>query len=132
MNPTVLQQGVRQERPGAPLACVPGAIPAAERAAHFARLGRLFTHEVRETRELPEGRAYAFDASAFDELARWIAHERRCCPFLTFALELAPAGGALTLRLTGPAGTHAFLDAELPTPSGAPAPMHASMHASIP
>jgi hypothetical protein len=121
MNPTILRQG----RTETPLACVPDAIPTSERAAHFARLTRLFAREVRETRELPDGRAYAFDAQAFDELARWIAHERRCCPFLTFALELAPAGGALVLRLTGPAGTRAFLDTELPT--AAPVPARASI-----
>ena len=75
---------------GAPLACVPGA--------------------------LPDGYAYRFDADAFDDVARWVANERRCCPFLTFALELSPEGGPLWARLTGPEGTRAFLDAELPAP----------------
>ena len=97
-----------------PLACVPGAIPAAERAAHFARLERLFTSDVRERQTLPDGYAFRFDAGAFDELARWIAYERRCCPFLRFELALAPDDGPIRLRLTGPEGTHAFLDAELP------------------
>jgi hypothetical protein len=97
-----------------PLACVPGAIPADIRHAHFARLSRLFTASVRERSTLADGYAYRFDASAFDELASWITHERRCCPFLRFALEVTPGDGPLLLRLTGPAGTHAFLDAELP------------------
>ena len=101
------------------LACVPGAIPAAERGAHFERLTRLFTTAVRERRALPDGYAYRFDAGAFEELARWMALERRCCPFLRFALEVAPDDGPVALRLTGPPGTRAFLDAELPaTPSG--------------
>ena len=47
--------------------------------------------------------------------ARFVANERRCCPFLTFTLELAPDGGPLWLRLTGPAGTRAFLEAEFLT-----------------
>jgi hypothetical protein len=101
--------------PAAPLACVPGAIPAAERPAHFQRLTRLFTDAVRERRELPDGRAFRFDAHALDELARWIAHERRCCPFLRFAVDVAPDGGPVWVSLTGPPGTREFLRAELPT-----------------
>jgi hypothetical protein len=121
MEPTILQ---REPAP-VPLACVPGAIPAAERATHFARIARLFGGEVRATHDLPDGRAYTFAADAFDEVARWVTLERRCCPFLTFALELAPAEDALRLRLTGPAGTRAFLDAELPTPSAGAIATHA-------
>lgn len=104
-----------------PLACVPGAIPPAERAAHFTHLTRLFGVAVRERRELPDGYAYRFDADAFDELARWIAHERRCCPLLRFTLELSAEGDPVWVRLTGPAGTHAFLNAELPGFSRSPA-----------
>ena len=113
MDSPSVHSALRQARRAAPLACVPGAIPAAERASHVARAERLFGGAVRETRELPDGRAYAFDDDAFDELARWITLERRCCPFLTFALELVPSTRALTLRLTGPAGTRALLDATL-------------------
>ena len=96
-----------------PLACVPDAIPSAERGAHFARLARLFTESVREQRDLPDGYAFTFDAVAFDELTRWISLERHCCPFLRFTTELTPDAGAIRLQLTGPAGTREFLDAEL-------------------
>lgn len=102
----------------APLACVPGAIPPAEREAHFARLTRLFSTAVREHRELPDGRAFRFDADVLDEIALWVANERLCCPFLRFALEIAPDNGPIWMRLTGPDGIHAFLDAELPALSG--------------
>jgi hypothetical protein len=97
-----------------PLACVPGAIPAGGRDAHFELLTRLFTTAARERRGLPDGYAYRFDADALGDLARWIANERRCCPFLTFTVELSPNDGPLWLRLTGPDGTQSFLDAELP------------------
>jgi hypothetical protein len=97
-----------------PLACVAGAIPAAERSAHFSLITRLFGTAAREKREVPGGYAYRFDADAFRELASWIANERRCCPFLTFAIEIAPGHGPIWIRLTGPDGTRAFLDAELP------------------
>lgn len=40
-------------------------------------------------------------------------NERRCCPFLAFAIELPPGEGALTLRLAGPEGVREFLAAEL-------------------
>lgn len=96
-----------------PLACVPGAIPQAERSAHFELLARIGARS-RETRELADGYAYRFDAGDFDDLARWITNERRCCPFLRVVIELEPDGGAVWIRLTGPTGTRAFLDAEIP------------------
>ena len=96
-----------------PLACVPGAIPAEQRSAHFALTARLFGEAARERRALPDGYAVRFDADALEPLARFVEHERKCCPFLTFTLELAPAGGPLWLRLTGPAGTREFLESEI-------------------
>lgn len=102
---------------GVPLACVPGAIPAADRQAHFALLTRLFTTGVRERTLLRDGYGYRFDAEAFDDLARWITNERHCCPFLSFALEVTPDNGPIWVRITGVPGTRAFLDGELPTPT---------------
>jgi hypothetical protein len=110
MSDTTFPAGARD----IPLACVPGAIPAMERAAHFARLTRLFTTDVRERVETADGYAFRFDADAFDELARWITLERRCCPFLDFTIHVAPEGGPVWVRIIGPAGTREFLDAELP------------------
>lgn len=99
-----------------PLACVPGAIPAAERAAHFQLVRHLFSAEVRERRVIDGGYAFRFDAAAFDDIARWITNERRCCPFLTFGVEVSRAGGPVWVRLTGPEGTRVFLDAEFSSP----------------
>jgi len=101
------------------IACVPGAIPVEERSAHFALLTRIFRTMLLEQREIPNGYAYRFDASAFDDLTRWITNERRCCPFLAFAVELAPDDGPITVRLTGPEGTREFLDVEF-GPAGPP------------
>ena len=106
--------------PSVPLACVPGAIPAAERPDHFALLRTLFTETVLEKTPLPDGYRFRFPASAVEALARWIENERNCCPFLTFSLEVTPAGGAVWLRLSGPEGTREFLEAELPIGGGAP------------
>lgn len=97
-----------------PLACVPGVILAAERTAHFQLIMRLFTTAAREKRRLPDGYAYRFDADAFNDLAGWITNERRYCRFLAFTIELRADHSPIWVRLTGPMGTNAFLNAELP------------------
>lgn len=95
------------------LACIPSAIPASERQAHFALALELFTKRATERVSLPEGYGFRFDSSAFDDVARFIKNERKCCPFLTFEVELAAQSGPLWLRMTGPEGTREVLDAEL-------------------
>ena len=95
------------------LVCVPAAIPAVERQAHFA-LARELLHERAEERTvLPNGYAFRFSPEALTEVARFIANERKCCPFLSFELSLAPEAGPLWLRMTGPEGARSVLDAEL-------------------
>lgn len=96
-----------------PLACVPGAIPAGDRPAHFALARRLFATEARGREPLPEGYEFQFGPEAFEDVARFVANERRCCPFLTFELTVAPPDGAVRLRITGPEGSRALLEAEL-------------------
>jgi hypothetical protein len=96
-----------------PLACVPDAIPAAERAAHF-RLGQaLFRGECQARRDTEAGYVFRFPSSSFEQLARFIVNERKCCPFLRIELSSEPEEGAVWLRLTGPEGTREFLAAEL-------------------
>lgn len=96
----------------APVACVPGAIPAGERSDHFARAKRLLQFATDRT-ELPNGYAFSFDTTALTEVARFIENERKCCPFITFELKVTPDAGPLHLRMTGPEGTRAVLEAEL-------------------
>lgn len=107
----------------APLACVLDAIPAAERPAHLALMRSLFGAAAREREALPEGYAFRFAPEALAEVARFVANERRCCPFLTFEIAAAAPHDAVWLRLTGPAGTRAFLDAELPLEGGGDVPI---------
>lgn len=104
---------MRNSADAVPLACVPAAIPAAERSPHFALARKLFIELAKERRELPSGYAFRFEASELEALSRFIANERKCCPFMTFELDVAPASGPLWLRMTGPEGTRAVLDAEL-------------------
>lgn len=96
-----------------PLACVQGAIPAAERPAHFQLIRQLFEKDMLERTEIPGGYSFSFPASSFDALARFVSNERRCCPFLSFELTVEPADGDLRIKLTGPEGTREFLNAEL-------------------
>lgn len=96
----------------APLACVPGAIPPEERPAHFALAAELFG-TVEERRPVQEGYAFRFAPGQLERVARLVANERRCCPFLEFTITAGPGDGPVWLRLTGPRGTREFLDAEL-------------------
>jgi hypothetical protein len=66
---------------------------------------------VEETTELPDGYAYRFanDHSLLTSLLEFIAAERRCCPFLTFELALAPHGGPVWLRMRGSPRVKAFI-----------------------
>jgi hypothetical protein len=95
-----------------PLACVPGAIPPDERPAHFALAAELFG-AVRERRALEEGYAFRWGAEWLERVMRFVANEWLCCPFLEFGITVSPADGPVWLRMAGPPGTRAFLDAEL-------------------
>jgi hypothetical protein len=100
----------------AALACVPAAIPPAERATHFALARKLFTELAEQRIDLPEGFGFRFQADAFEAVARFVANERKCCPFINFDIQLGRDSGALWLRMTGPEGTRAVLQAELDLP----------------
>lgn len=96
-----------------PLACVPGAIPAAAREAHFALAAELFGAAVEERRDLEDGYAFRFAAHRLERVMRFVANERLCCPFLEFGVTVTPADGPVWLRMSGPEGTRAFLAAEM-------------------
>ncbi len=95
------------------IACVPGAIPKEERAAHFHLAKRLFSEIAEHREQLSDGYAFRFPADAIQEVARFVANERRCCPFMQFEISIAPNADSLSLRMTGPEGTRGVLDAEL-------------------
>jgi hypothetical protein len=96
------------------LACVPGAIAADERPAHFALLHRLFTEKVQERKEIVDGYAFRFEAADYEDVVRFVINERLCCPFVTFGVDVSAHAGSLWLTMRGPVGTREFLDAELP------------------
>ncbi|HWM68262.1 MAG TPA: hypothetical protein VNO35_16850 [Steroidobacteraceae bacterium] len=102
-----------ETNPGTALACVPSAIPATERTSHFALARELFTQLAQERTELPDGYAVQFRADAYEAVARFVANERKCCPFMNFEFSIARESGPIWLRMTGPAGTREVLQAEL-------------------
>ena len=96
-----------------PVACTLDAIPADERSAHCSLAAQLFGQLIQEHRELADGHEFRFRLESLEALARFIANERKCCPFVNFDLAIGAGSDHLTLRMTGPAGTRELLRAEL-------------------
>ena len=95
------------------LACVPGAIPPDERQSHFSLARELFHVRAQERVALSDGYAIRLPHDALEDVARFVANERRCCPFMKFEITFGPESEPLWLRMTGPQGTKDVLDAEL-------------------
>jgi len=95
------------------LTCVPSAIPVAQRAQHFVLARKLLNQQAAERADLADGYGFRFEAGTLKELMQFIDNERKCCPFMQFELLISPDSGPLWLRMTGPDGTRAVLDAEL-------------------
>ena len=70
--------------------------------------------KVAKRTELKDGYQFTIDRDkvSVPDLAEWVANEARCCPAVTFHVEL-PASGPLTLRLDGGADVKAFLAGEM-------------------
>ena len=97
-----------------PFACNVGALTPAERHRHFVELGPALRHVKAGVRELPDGYEFCFpaDRKTVGMLLEWVDQERLCCPFFDITVHFEPEGKAVWMRLTGRAGTKAFLKAE--------------------
>ncbi len=95
-------------------ACDRLAITAAERPRYNSLLGKLRS-AVRESQETEKGYRFRIDQGVhtLTDTAEWISMERRCCPFLSFELRMAPAGKDFWLLVEGPVGVKSFLNSEL-------------------
>lgn len=100
-----------------PVACNPQALSAEDWTAHQAATRRLFGALCEATEELADGYAFRFAVEAFPLVAAFVTHERRCCPFLTFRIEVPPAETAITLCITGSPAAKALIRAELLPPN---------------
>jgi hypothetical protein len=91
------------------VACDPTAIAPDEVEEHLALVKHLLFEAFEERQELADGVAWRFATERFGDLCRYVDNESRCCPFLSFTLEVSPGRRALWLRLTGSAEAKAFL-----------------------
>lgn len=87
------------------LACDLTAIPADGREEHVVSASQLFG-TAQEVQELPNGYAIRFanEPGKFMDIANFIEHDRLCCPFFNFGVEVESNSGPLWLRLTGGEG----------------------------
>jgi hypothetical protein len=99
------------------IACNLKAISPAERP-RYNHLMKRIRLAVRRRSELRDG--YSFDLNGKDisliEVAEWIGMERLCCPFLTLQLSASGNHSGWILKLNGPPGVKALLQAEFPDP----------------
>jgi hypothetical protein len=91
-----------------PIAC---SLPAEKQVARGEVIAEDLFAGADRVDELPDGYAFRFPVTGdrIDRLARFIAAERRCCPFFTFELVFEPAEGPVWLRLRGPEGVKEFI-----------------------
>ena len=96
------------------IACDLNAIETDYRDQHIVTAKQLFAL-VQEVRDLPEGLAFRLpnDTDTFMHAAKYIAHERQCCPFFNFTLSLEAENGSFWFELTGQEGVKQFLQSEL-------------------
>ena len=93
-----------------PIACVPQALTAGQRA-RWLELGAKLYPAVQEVRELPDGYGLRLpnDAETLMLAAEDLSLERLCCPFFRLTLEIEPNEGPLWFGLTGREGVKEFL-----------------------
>lgn len=108
------QQPTRSE---SPIFCNLNALTKEQRQRHKALSVELRT-AVQGMRELPDGYAFRLpsDEAMMQKTMEWVVMERRCCPFIAFALEIEREGGPLWLKLSGREGVKPFLKLELNIP----------------
>lgn len=96
------------------LACNLHAIPAEERPLHQQRWAQLLAAlHGHEAQAHGYTLTFALDHATLPLLAQVVNNERLCCPFLHFAIAIAPEASTCTLTLSGPPGTRELLAAEL-------------------
>jgi hypothetical protein len=94
-----------------PIVCDPSGITDVEKEFWLKDIIPRLYKAVQEIQELPDG--YAWKLPSDPEILRLVAEdlnmERRCCPFVTYTLEIEPNWGPFWLRMTGGEGVKTFL-----------------------
>jgi hypothetical protein len=97
------------------IACNIKAISAAERPRYNDLMKRLRL-AIRNRSEIRDGYTFKLNGKAISlpEVADWISMERLCCPFLRFRISASGNEANWFLKLSGPPGVKALLEAEFP------------------
>lgn len=97
----------------APLACNMDVFTPVQRDFHIQNTLQL-AQAVHGVNKVENGYEFIFPnlTDLISKIAEFIAHERMCCPFLKFTLEVSSDSGPVSLVMTGPEGTQEFLRAE--------------------
>jgi hypothetical protein len=86
-----------------------------EQRERYQALRRRLSDDFQEAQELEDGYAFkhSSEADVLVALAEYVSLERLCCPFFDFAIEVEHDGGEIWLRMTGPEGAKAVLEAAM-------------------
>lgn len=82
------------------IVCDLSAIPADQRASHFALGKSLLANNVVAERD--DEVRFVIGSDRLSDVVRFIDNERLCCRHLSFALDVPARGANLALRLSGP------------------------------
>jgi hypothetical protein len=97
-----------------PIVCRMDALTKEERVRRAELFSRLAA-AVHKIEELPGGFQLMLsqDQNIWMTAAEFITLERRCCPFLSFLLEIEAEDGPMSLSITGRPGVKEFLATEV-------------------
>ena len=97
------------------IACNIKAISEADRL-RYNDLTKRLRLAIRNRSEIRDGYMFKLDGQVLSlpQVADWISMERLCCPFLNFQLSASGNQSDWELKLTGPKGAKALLQAEFP------------------
>lgn len=103
--------------PQPPIACDLSALTSAALDEHK-KVSETVLSLVTEIREKPDGYTFRLptDTEMIRQAAMFVAHERQCCPFFDFTIEVERDGGPLWLGVTGREGVKKYVeDSVLPS-----------------
>lgn len=81
----------------------------------YQEFGKLLPEKIQSISEKPNGYALSFPMTPanFTLVAEFVTYESRCCPFLSFSLNVVSGQALAVLSITGPQDAKPFLQAEL-------------------
>lgn len=98
---------------GGPILCLESFTE--EESALRSRLCVELSKALLATETIDGGLRFSFAAdTAPGPVLRWVELERRCCPFLSFALVLPPSGSSLELCVVGRSEARSFIESTFP------------------